>query len=55
MAVTAQVRAPQVDATIAVLDELVTGLGRCPEHIRMDNGPELVCQAVQRLSENKVR
>src|SRR5262249_46642597 len=34
------------DATIAVLDELVTGLGRRPQHIRMDNGPELTAHAL---------
>jgi putative transposase len=34
------------DATIAVLDDLITGLGRRPEHIRMDNGPELTAHAL---------
>ncbi|MPZ26781.1 MAG: DDE-type integrase/transposase/recombinase [Micromonosporaceae bacterium] len=34
------------DATIAVLDQLVTDLGRRPEHIRMDNGPELTARAL---------
>jgi hypothetical protein len=37
------------DATIAVLDDLVATLGRCPEHIRMDNGPELTAHALQDL------
>lgn len=35
------------DATIAVLDELATTLGRRPEHVRMDNGPELTAYALQ--------
>lgn len=34
------------DATVAVLDELVEALGRRPEHIRMDNGPELTAHAL---------
>lgn len=34
------------DATVAVLDELVATLGRRPEHIRMDNGPELTARAL---------
>ncbi len=34
------------DATVAVLDGLVTSLGRRPEHIRMDNGPELTAHAL---------
>jgi len=34
------------DATITVLDELVTKLGRRPEHVRMDNGPELTAHAL---------
>lgn len=34
------------DATVAVLDQLVTGLGRRPQHIRMDNGPELTAFAL---------
>jgi putative transposase len=34
------------DATITVLDELVTRLGRRPEHVRMDNGPELTAHAL---------
>ncbi|RZU76929.1 helix-turn-helix protein [Micromonospora kangleipakensis] len=34
------------DATVAVLDELITGPGRRPEHIRMDNGPELTAHAL---------
>jgi putative transposase len=32
--------------TVAVLDELIAGLGRCPQHIRMDNGPELTAHAL---------
>ncbi|WP_203924318.1 integrase catalytic domain-containing protein [Rugosimonospora africana] len=35
------------DATIAVLDELVTTLSRRPEHVRMDNGLELTAYALQ--------
>src|SRR5258705_755297 len=35
------------DATIAVLDELITTLGRRPQHIRMDNGPEMSAYALQ--------
>jgi putative transposase len=35
------------DATVAVLDSLVTTLGRRPQHIRMDNGPELTAYALQ--------
>jgi putative transposase len=34
------------DATVAVLDGLVASLGRRPEHIRMDNGPELTAHAL---------
>jgi transposase InsO family protein len=34
------------DATVAVLDELIQRLGRRPEHIRMDNGPELTAYAL---------
>lgn len=34
------------DVTVAVLDELVTTLGRRPEHIRMDNGPELTARTL---------
>jgi transposase InsO family protein len=34
------------DATVAVLNELVATLGRRPEHIRMDNGPELTAMAL---------
>jgi putative transposase len=34
------------DATVAVLDELVIGLGRRPEHPRMDNGPVLTAHAL---------
>jgi putative transposase len=39
-------RAFTADATIAVLDGLVTTLGRRPAHIRMDNGPELTAHAL---------
>jgi transposase InsO family protein len=34
------------DATVAVLDGLITQLGRRPQHIRMDNGPELTAHAL---------
>jgi putative transposase len=34
------------DATVAVLDRLVTTLGRRPQHVRMDNGPELTAHAL---------
>jgi putative transposase len=34
------------DATVAVLDGLVTTLARRPQHIRMDNGPELTAYAL---------
>jgi putative transposase len=35
------------DATTGVLDELIAQLGRRPQHIRMDNGPELTAYALQ--------
>jgi transposase InsO family protein len=34
------------DATIDVLDDLVATLGRRPQYIRMDNGPELTAHAL---------
>jgi putative transposase len=34
------------DQTTALLDELITTLGRKPEHLRMDNGPELTSHAL---------
>ncbi|MET8312380.1 integrase core domain-containing protein [Micromonospora sp. NPDC005173] len=34
------------DATVAVVDELIARLGGRPEHIRMDNGPELTAHAL---------
>jgi transposase InsO family protein len=39
-------RSFNADATVAVLDDLVTVLGRRPEHVRMDNGPELTAHAL---------
>jgi len=44
---TTPARSFTADATVDVLDQLVTGLGRRPEHIRMDNGPELTAFALQ--------
>jgi putative transposase len=35
------------DATVAVLDRLVTVRGRAPEHIRCDNGPEFTANALR--------
>ncbi|WP_165878306.1 DDE-type integrase/transposase/recombinase [Micromonospora sp. MW-13] len=34
------------DAAIAVLDEVSARRGRRPEHIRMDNGPDLTVHAL---------
>ena len=34
------------DATVAVLDRLVHDLDRRPQHVRMDNGPELTAHAL---------
>ena len=34
------------EATIAVLDRLIHRLGRRPQHVRMDNGPELTAHAL---------
>jgi putative transposase len=34
------------DATVNVLDKLVATLGRRPQHVRMDNGPELTAHAL---------
>jgi len=39
-------RSFNADATIDVLDDLITTLGRKPQHIRMDNGPELTAHAL---------
>lgn len=39
-------RSFNADATIAVLDDLVTSLTRRPQHVRMDNGPELTAHAL---------
>jgi putative transposase len=35
------------DATVAVLEGLVTARGKAPEHIRCDNGPELTANALR--------
>ncbi len=35
------------DATVAVLERLVTARGRAPEQIRCDNGPELTANALR--------
>ena len=43
---TTAARSFTADATVAVLDGLVATLGRVPEHIRMDNGPELTAYAL---------
>lgn len=43
---TTAARSFTADATVAVLDGLVTTLGRRPAHIRMDNGPELTAHAL---------
>ena len=35
------------DATVACLDKIASARGRCPEHIRCDNGPELTANALR--------
>ena len=40
-------RSITVDATVAVLDRLARERGASPEHIRMDNGPELTTHALR--------
>jgi putative transposase len=35
------------DATVAVLERLVSSRGKAPEHIRCDNGPELTANALR--------
>jgi hypothetical protein len=45
--VTRAARSLTADATVAVLDEFITRLARRPQHIRMDNGPELTAYALQ--------
>jgi len=35
------------DATVAVLDRLVSARGRAPERVRCDNGPELTANALR--------
>jgi hypothetical protein len=35
------------DDTVALLDELITRLGRRPEHVRMAGGPELTAYALR--------
>jgi transposase InsO family protein len=40
-------RSWSADGTVALLDELVTPLGRRPAYVRMDNGPELTAQALR--------
>jgi putative transposase len=39
-------RSFNADATVAVLADLVASLGRRPQHVRMDNGPELTAHAL---------
>jgi len=40
-------RSWSADATVAVLEELISMPGRRPEYVRMDNGPELTAHAVR--------
>ena len=35
------------DATVSVLEQAVTVRGRAPQHLRMDNGPELTAHALR--------
>lgn len=45
--VTRAARSWTADATVALLEEVISMLGRRPEHVRMDNGPELTAHALR--------
>ena len=47
-------RSITAERLVAELEKVFTAAGGPPKVLRMDNGPELVSQALQRFCENKV-
>lgn len=44
---TSAARSFTADDTTVLLDTIVANTGRCPQHLRMDNGPELTANAMR--------